>query len=386
MEDRLWDAVVVGAGPAGSMTALELARAGASVLLLDRQAFPRWKVCGSCLSPGTQSLLRGAGLGPVLSALGPAPLRTLRLGGWATRAEVPLGPSVALSRAALDAALAAAAVEAGATFRAPARARLATSDPRSRVLRVDVEGASLDVRARLVVAADGVGSPLLAQALGSSSANPPSSGSHVGLGGVFASGIADFEEGVIHMAVGPTGYVGLVRLEDGSLDVGAAVDPNALAAAGGPDALLNRLLTEADFPELPGLPDSGWRGTPRLTRSVASRGAHRLLAVGDAAGYVEPFTGEGMGWALAGARALAPVALRGIRDWSPDLVHAWDDTHGRTLASAARLCRGVAWALRSPALVRAGLHLLHHAPFVARPFVRVVGRAPTPLSPSLRTA
>ena len=46
LEDRVWDAVVVGAGPGGALTAFELGRAGAGVLLVDRQAFPRWKVCG----------------------------------------------------------------------------------------------------------------------------------------------------------------------------------------------------------------------------------------------------------------------------------------------------------------------------------------------------
>lgn len=358
------------------MTALALARAGASVLLLDRYAFPRWKVCGSCLSPGTLGLLRQAGLGPAVEGLRPVPLHALRLGGWSTRAEVLLGPSAALSRAALDAALADAAVAAGATFAAPARARLGVSSADERSLLVDEGGTTRKVRARLVVAADGVASPLLASALGSSPGRGASSHSHVGVGGIYRPDVEGFEAGVIHMAVGPSGYVGLVRLEDGSLDVSAAMDPDALAAGGGPQDMVGRLLAGAGFPALPGPPDSGWRGTPRLTRSVTTRGAHRLLAVGDAAGYVEPFTGEGMAWALAGARALAPLALKGIQRWHPGLPGAWDAQYERTVGPAARLCRGVAWALRSPALVRAGLRVLRQAPFVAEPFVRLAGTAP----------
>ena len=58
-----WDAIVVGAGPGGAITAQSLARRGASVLLLDRQAFPRWKVCGGCLSAGALGALEAAGLG-----------------------------------------------------------------------------------------------------------------------------------------------------------------------------------------------------------------------------------------------------------------------------------------------------------------------------------
>ena len=55
-----WDAVVVGAGPAGSMAALGLARAGAAVLLVDRATFPRPKVCGCCLNGAALAALRSA--------------------------------------------------------------------------------------------------------------------------------------------------------------------------------------------------------------------------------------------------------------------------------------------------------------------------------------
>ncbi|GMV03966.1 MAG: oxidoreductase [Gemmatimonadota bacterium] len=391
-----WDAVVVGAGPAGALTALELARAGAAVLLLDRAAFPRWKVCGSCLSPGAQEVLADAGLGPALRALRPAPLHTLRLAGWGTRAHVPLGPSVAVSRAALDAAVARAAVEAGATFLAPARARLAGVEEEWRVLELEAEGRRNTVRARLLVAADGVGSPLLAEALGSR-APAPDPGARIGFGALFAAEISahepscepsyepgcepSYEPGVIHMAVAAGGYVGAVRLEDGTLDVSAALDPGdgpGVGAGGAvrPEARVASILAEAGFPALPAEPLAGWRGTPRLGRRVPTRGAHRLLAVGDAAGYVEPFTGEGMAWALAGARALTPIALEGIRAWRPGLVAAWDRAHDDTVGAAARLCRGVSRALRSPALSRVGLHVVRHVPGVAAPFVHRAARAP----------
>lgn len=377
LDGRVWDAVVVGAGPGGALTAFELGRAGARVLLVDRQAMPRWKVCGCCLSPGAQSVLHEAGLARVLDDARPAPLHTLRLSGWSSLAEIPLGPSVALSRRALDTALVRAAVSAGVSFLAPARARLGPCATGQRTLFVEHGGQVAEVRVRVVVAADGVGSPLLAEAHGHGPEEGVAEGSHIGFGATFPPSTEAYEPGVIHMAVGPAGYVGLVRLEDGTLDVASALSPSLLGGGVRPEEVVRRLLAEAGFPALPGAPTEGWRGTPRLTRRVRTRGAERLLAVGDAAGYVEPFTGEGMAWALSGARSLAPIALEGIREWNPGLVRRWDRTHEQTIGAAARFCRVLTWALRRSGLSRAGLRALAHVPELAAPFVSRVARAPS---------
>src|SRR5262249_58057061 len=71
---RTWDAVVVGAGPAGSLAARQLARAGLGVLLVDRASFPRWKVCGCCLRAGAPATLRAVGRGDPAPGPGGAPL------------------------------------------------------------------------------------------------------------------------------------------------------------------------------------------------------------------------------------------------------------------------------------------------------------------------
>ncbi|HEY2155642.1 MAG TPA: FAD-dependent monooxygenase, partial [Isosphaeraceae bacterium] len=62
-----WDALVVGAGPAGSIAARELARFGARTLLVERAAFPRWKVCGACLNGHALASIREAGLARTIS-------------------------------------------------------------------------------------------------------------------------------------------------------------------------------------------------------------------------------------------------------------------------------------------------------------------------------
>ncbi len=373
---RVWDALVVGAGPAGSMTARELARGGASVLLVERKAFPRWKVCGCCLSAGTLSVLEEAGLGHVPPDLGAVPLRSLRIAGWSTGAEIPLSGSFAVSRSSLDEALVDAAVAAGVTFVAPARARPAGLEPDARAVHLELDGVSKTVRARIVIAADGLGSSFLSHASAGGVSPAVADDARIGLGAVFGSSVGEYGAGVVHMAVGDAGYVGLVRLENGTLDVASALDPRRLGAGRRPEALVNEILAGAGWQPLPSDPIEGWSGTPMLTRSRAVLGDERLFAVGDAAGYVEPFTGEGMAWALSGARTLAPIAAEGVRSWDPGLVPAWDRAYRRTIGRAAGLIRGVVWGLRRPGISRAGLHLLSLAPSLAAPFVRRAARAP----------
>jgi geranylgeranyl reductase family protein len=120
------DVLVVGGGPAGSATALLLARAGRDVLLLDRARFPRAKACGECLSPGARTALARLGLDSVVQALEPA-----RLLGWdlgtpggpvhAARFPGEVGPGWGVDRARLDAALLQEARAAGARVREGAR-------------------------------------------------------------------------------------------------------------------------------------------------------------------------------------------------------------------------------------------------------------------------
>ena len=75
---RFWDVAVVGAGPSGAMVARELSRKGCTVLLLERQPFPRFKVCGACLNGAAQGALTSAGLGGLVARAGAPPLTEVR--------------------------------------------------------------------------------------------------------------------------------------------------------------------------------------------------------------------------------------------------------------------------------------------------------------------
>jgi hypothetical protein len=171
------------------------------------------------------------------------------------------------------------------------------------------------------------------------------------------------------MAIGRHGYVGLVRTEAGDLNLAAAFDRAHLIQAGGAALAATGVLAEAGFEPVPQAASAAWLATPALTGRRCPPAAERLLLLGDAAGYVEPFTGEGMGWALLGALAVVPLVLQGQRQWSRDLERQWVRRHAHLIGSRQRLCHGVAFALRRPALSRCLLAAVERWPILAGPLL-----------------
>jgi 2-polyprenyl-6-methoxyphenol hydroxylase-like FAD-dependent oxidoreductase len=198
-------------------------------------------------------------------------------------------------------------------------------------------------------------------------ASPAEAGARVGAGTLVEQAPASYSPGTIFLACGRDGYVGLTRVEDGRLDVAAAFDTVAVRQAGGPGLLAARILRDVGWPAVERLEAFPWRGTLPLTRRARRLAGERLFVVGDAAGYVEPFTGEGMAWALAAAVAVAPLAAA---PWRPELAGRWAQTHRRVVGRRQRICRVVAQGLRHPGLVRTALALLARWPALAGPLVR----------------
>jgi flavin-dependent dehydrogenase len=368
----VWDVVVVGAGPAGALAAQQLAQQGTAVLLVDQAAFPRWKVCGCCLNGRALAVLEAAGLGDIPLQCKAIPLNAIQLSAGKCGVRLPLAGGVSLSREAFDTALVRAAVRAGAAFLPQTRGALPPSGLATaaeyRPVELHQGPVSAQVLARCLLAADGLGGKLLVRAgIGQT---PASSGARIGAGAV-APGAPDFyERGTVYMSCGSEGYLGSVRLEDGRLDLAAALDRSAVRTPGGPAAVAARLLEEAGWPAVVGLQQLSWRGTPALTRQASRRAAERLFVVGDAAGYVEPFTGEGMAWALASGLAVAPLAARAARTWYPALAQTWDDIHCRIVTRRQVACRAAALVLRHSLLVQLTVRLLGRLPSLAVPFLR----------------
>jgi flavin-dependent dehydrogenase len=361
---QAWDVAVIGAGPAGSVAAALLARAGARTLLINREAFPRDKVCGGCLAPeGTAAL--GATFGPDILR-GGLLLDRLVIAAGGRRIDLPVGPFTSISRRDLDLALVRAALREGASL-CIARATVIGRG----VLALRDASHARTLRAGLVIAADGLS--------GSSLSGDPrfgwidDPGSPLGLGTVVPTDLLPVHRATITMLCGDPGYVGLAPLADGTASVAAAISPGALRHGAG--------LAVADIARQCGHDPTPFarlrfRGTRPLTRRRAAVEADGVLVLGDAAGYVEPFTGEGMTWAVLGAREAAPVAL-GILQGRVR-PGEWTDRLGRLLALRRLRCRLLTTALRHAPRLDAAMSLAHCLPAVASGLARRLTRPPRP--------
>ncbi len=387
-----WDAIVIGAGPAGSVAARQLALSGRRVLLLDKKRFPRRKVCGACLNHSAVTLLEQIGLGDVVRECRGPEIQRFDLRAASRRLSLPLPTGRAISRAALDQRLVEAAILAGVTFQDGVVATVGNPIEDRRIVECwraggvspPVDETVIDpnstggltpparqkVFAKVVLAADGLGHPSLCGL--ADVREQVAEHSRLGAGCEVTDFPAEYAPGVIHMAVGRGGYVGLVRVESGALNIAAAFDSRLVRDAGGPARAAATVLAQAGFPAIPALVEAEWLGTPVLTRSTTPVAAERLFVLGDAAGYVEPFTGEGIGWALASSVALAPIADQACEGWQPVLAKAWSREHARIVRRRQRTCRMLAAILKSPTYVRLAMFLLPKMPSLLRPIVHGV--------------
>ena len=199
-----------------------------------------------------------------------------------------------------------------------------------RQVQLEQSGRTAQAAARLVLVAAGIGK--YRSTRGADARTQIAAGSRIGAGCLVADAAESYTNHKVYMAVGRTGYVGIVRVEDGRLNVAAAFGPGIRPTtrhAGSRGKA--QILAEAGFNPIAALETAQWQGTPRLARKTRPLASERLFLLGDAAGYVEPFTGEGIAWALASAQAIAPLALRAIEQWDPRLSRAWWNMHCRRL-------------------------------------------------------
>jgi menaquinone-9 beta-reductase len=358
--------MVVGAGPAGSIAALVLARSGARVALVDKATFPRDKACGDLVGPrGVQVLadlglrVPDAGQGSDLLAVGPSGRRS-RLPAFTGRSYP--GHGIIVPRFALDHALHEAAVAAGAV---PVRARIAAVETgRDSTVDAVVSSDGQRLAGDVIIAADGALSPVarLAGILEPDTA----------LWGFAIRAYVPAEVPLpllVLLDASPwriyPGYGWLFPGENGQANVGIGVGLGSRrrqAPLRGDLARLVALLGrhgDLSADAQPGPVMGGWL---RMGGTGAPPAAGNVLLTGDAAGLINPLQGEGIGPAMVSARLAAEAVLAGPARAGPAYAEAIEAEFGPYMPGASALQAAL---LRRPRTTSAVTRLLT-APVVRR--------------------
>jgi geranylgeranyl reductase family protein len=367
-----FDVLVVGAGPAGSATAMHLSRGGAKVLLVDRARFPRDKPCGGGLT-GRALKHAPCSVEPVVEHLVDRLRIRLRYGRSFTRRHSE--PLILMTqRRRLDLHLAEQAAAAGAVFRDGVRVSEVEANPTRAIARVNGQA----VRADTLVGADGANGIVARSAeLGEGIVNGVALEGNVPYDGIERDRIEN--TAVIELGVVPGGYGWVFPKGDhANLGVGGwgSEGPRLRAEL----VRLGRV-HDVEPAAIEGL--RGHRLPMRTLGATPSRG--RVLLVGDAAGLVDPLSGDGIYEAFVSARLAAEAILAGDLDAYAGRLSAALDHHASASWAAKRaLERSAAacfWAARSPGVfgVVAGLlagDVRHpsEARGLARPPLRALAR------------
>jgi flavin-dependent dehydrogenase len=316
------DIAIIGGGPAGATVAALLARRGREVVLVERSSAWRWRACGVFTSPAALTALRRVGLSEEVLREAALPIGAMRVeADDGTAFRLTYGDDGSLDRSAvgfdrriLDEAVLDLARATGVTVRTGTTLSAARPEDGGHRLVVRDANGSDELRARVLIGADGVRS-MVARLMGV--ARPARLGHRVGLTFHVRDPRPQVEGRDARMVIGNDGYCGLAPVPEGRVNVG-------IVLAG--DAWRRRLASEgaarvvtAVLEAIPPAPDDevAWASTERLDpiegaaplgHRVARRSGPGWLLVGDAAGFLDPLTGEGLHRALVSA-ALAASAV-----------------------------------------------------------------------------
>ena len=313
-----FDAVIIGAGPAGAATAILLARAGWAVALVERQRFPRRKVCGECVAASNLPLLDALGIGPEFARLAGAELRRVALmrGSEMVLAPLPVAENTmhrygrALGREHLDTLLVRQAEAAGATLLQPWSLQSIEGEAGRFRLRVQAVGAGAGpvvLNAALVVAAHGSWEPLPSERAVRRKARRPSD--------LFAFK-ANFRAAAIPADLLPVlsfdgGYGGMVVADDSLATLACCVREDRLErdreaipgerAGSVVEAMLRRECSGVAAALEGALREGPWLATGPIRPGVRLGASDGVFRIGNAAGEAHPIVGEGISMALQSA-------------------------------------------------------------------------------------
>jgi flavin-dependent dehydrogenase len=367
MPDNRAGVVIAGAGPAGSACALLLARSGVDVVTVERAAFPRAKTCGEYLNAGAVRLLDEIGAGALIRG-DAAPVDALAmqdLSGHALTLRF-CGESLSYPRAELDALLARMAREAGArTIRGRVEGLARSGGRTTGAVYRGESGERSTIEATFVVGADGARS-LVARALGLARAQRGRE--RFALGGHF-DGVSG-ERRALEMFVDGSSYLALNPLHNGQHNVMLVVGRQELTAAR--RDLAGFFIARARALGGTRL-DRSQRSGPSMSFGPLASHVDRAWApgavlVGDAAGMIDPFTGQGVYIALRSGMAAAGAILRALA--KPALADAtlaaYSRAHLRDLTLRRAACAMVKTLIGTPALAGIAGPKLARRPEAAR--------------------
>ncbi len=385
------EVIVAGGGPAGAATATLLARHGHDVLLLDRAAFPREKPCAEYLSPGVLDVLRRLGALERIASLAVArpwgmvihtPRARLAVTYPASDITRPMRHALGVPRPAFDAMLLDHARAAGVRVRERALVTGAVVEGgqvvgvQTRPPSTDAAGAAgrepkaTTLRARVVVAADGLHSAV-ARSLGLE--RPMRWPRRLGLVARY-TGVTGLEDHGA-MYVGRRRYGGLAPVGDGLVNVGLVGPLDEKRPGESREALFARWLAA-----LPGAASAlvgarrvtPVRGTGPLARRVRQVAGPGYLLVGDAAGFLDPFTGEGVYRALRGAELAAAAVERMLRR-ADALPVGYAAARRAAFAEKERVTWLIQGFMAAPPAFDAALHNLARRPTLAATLGGILG-------------
>lgn len=402
-----FDAIIMGAGPAGSTAAILLARAGWKVALVEKQRFPRRKVCGECVAASNLPLLDALGIGPQFEAAAGPALRQVALmrGAQTIVADLPPASGTrhiwgrALGRETFDTLLAAEAGKAGAVVLQPWAIQSFGGPPgnhRCEVRAVD-SAHTLTLQAPVLIAAHGSWESVPASR---SKRHRDRRASDLFAFKANFSG-ATLADGLLPVISFDGGYGGMVVSDHGIVTLACCIRRDQLdacrrAAPGlrageAVEAMLKRECRGVAEALRHAQPDRVWLAAGPIAPGIRLRPDEHFFRIGNAAGEAHPLIGEGMSMAIQSAWLLCAQLLRPDRQrdsgesqalWQYKVGERYAAEWQRQFAPRLRLAAAFAQLAMRPKVASPVLALLSRWPSLLTQAARWGGKAHCAVSPA----
>jgi flavin-dependent dehydrogenase len=356
-----YDAIVAGGGPAGASAAIHLARGGLRVLLIEQKKFPRAKLCGEFISPECQTHFEKLGVSGAMVGAGPALLdETVFYSSKGHHVAVPskwFGGRAAfgLSRAVMDEVLLRAAQDNGVVVYEGANITEPLLDgERVAGVRVKIDGSHHDFRASITIDATGR-ARILSRKMAQGNGQRPS----------LVAFKAHFRKtkvtpGACEIYFYPGGYGGLSTVEAGTSNLCFIIAAEHVKRCNSDPQVVLRECVMKNRRAAQTLETaevcSDWLSASweRFGRQRPSP-APGLLAIGDSAAFIDPFTGSGMLMALESGELVAQTMLHHQNNSVASLEAAYTANYRRAFDSRLRICGLLRRAAFSPRLAELGI-------------------------------